>query len=74
MFKRKLERRLIVKRKREDKMEDQKYIMLKCDCGEQYSVKRNKKDSKDVSYYTCNWCPACMKKSKDPYNEVGVYK
>jgi hypothetical protein len=54
-------------------MEEEKYIILKCDCGEQYSVKR-KNIEDDVEHLECNWCPLCMEKSKDPYNERKVYK
>ena len=54
-------------------MEKEKYIILKCDCGEQYSVKRRGIED-DVEHLECNWCPACMVESNEEYHEKKIYK
>ena len=50
----------------------QKYSVLVCDCGEQYSIKRSKEDDGSILRYECNWCPACMEESNDPYVEIKI--
>ena len=54
--------------------EKQKYSILVCDCGEQYSIKRPQEDERGILRYECNWCPACMERSHNPYNERKIYK
>ena len=54
-------------------MEKEKYIILKCDCGEQYSVKRRDIED-DVEHLECNWCLLCIDSSSDEYLERKVFK
>ena len=50
----------------------ERMLVLKCECGEQYSVKRNLSD--DVEHLECNWCPLCRGNEDEEYVEKKIYK
>jgi len=54
-------------------MEEERMIILKCDCGEQYNVKR-KDIEDDVEHLECNWCPLCANNDRPEYVEKKIYK
>lgn len=53
---------------------ERRMIILKCDCGEQYNVKRDQEIADNISHIKCNWCPLCMDTAEEEYVETHVRK